>query len=184
MQNSLISDQGVHTTKLLKQIDNIHIELRKNTENNQVETFLNGENVESKIRSLEISNNVSAISALAFVRTRMVELQQKMGKNGGVVLDGRDIGTVVFPNADLKIFMTASPEIRAKRRFEEMHRKSENVTFNEVLDNVKLRDHLDSSRKESPLKQAKDAIILDNSNLSRKDQLNWILNKLQQDGWI
>jgi cytidylate kinase len=184
MQKGLISDGQVNTEALQSQIGHIHVELRKNQSTKQVETFLNGTQVEAEIRTLEISNHVSAVSALAFVRKRMVELQQEMGKAGGVVLDGRDIGTVVFPNAHLKIFMTASPEIRAQRRFDEMQQKGEGVTFDEVLKNVVLRDHLDSTRKESPLKQAEDALILDNSHLSRQDQLDWILNQLQQKGWM
>jgi CMP/dCMP kinase len=184
LQKGLISDGQVHTDALKNQIGHIHVELRKNPASKQVETFLNGANVEAQIRSLEISNHVSAISALAFVRKRMVELQQEMGKAGGVVLDGRDIGTVVFPNADLKIFMTASPEIRARRRFDEMQEKGESVTFNEILDNVVLRDHLDSTRKESPLKQAEDALVLDNSHLSPQDQLDWILDHLDKNGWL
>ena len=184
MQKALISDGKVHTDALESQIGNIHVELRKNHTSKQVETFLNGTNVEPEIRTLEISNHVSAVSALAFVRKRMVELQQSMGQAGGVVLDGRDIGTVVFPNAHLKIFMTASPEIRAQRRFDEMKQKGEAVTFDEILENVKSRDHLDSTRKESPLKQAEDALILDNSHLSRQDQMDWILVRLQQKGWI
>ncbi len=184
MQKGLISDGQVNTDALQSQISNIHVELRKNQTTKQVETFLNGTQVEAEIRTLNISNHVSAVSALAFVRKRMVELQQEMGKAGGVVLDGRDIGTVVFPNAHLKIFMTASPEIRAQRRFDEMQEKGEAVTFNEILDNVILRDHLDSTRKESPLKQAEDALVLDNSHLSRQDQLNWILDRLQKTGWL
>jgi cytidylate kinase len=184
MQKGLISDGQVNIEALQSQIGHIHVELRKNQTTKQVETFLNGTQVEAEIRTLEISNHVSAVSALAFVRKRMVELQQEMGKAGGVVLDGRDIGTVVFPNAHLKIFMTASPEIRAQRRFDEMQQKGEGVTFDEVLKNVVLRDHLDSTRKESPLKQAEDALILDNSHLSRQDQLDWILNQLQQKGWM
>ncbi|GAO28994.1 (d)CMP kinase [Geofilum rubicundum] len=183
-QKGLISDGQVHTDALQNQIGNIHVELRKNPTSKQVETFLNGTNVEAQIRTLEISKHVSAISALAFVRKRMVELQQEMGKAGGVVLDGRDIGTVVFPDAHLKIFMTASPEIRAQRRFDEMQEKGEAVTFKEILDNVVLRDHLDSTRKESPLKQAEDAWVLDNSHLSRQDQLDWILDRLQKNGWL
>jgi CMP/dCMP kinase len=184
MQKGLLSDGQVNTDALLSQIGNIHVELRKNQITKQVETFLNGTQVEAEIRTLDISNHVSAVSALAFVRKRMVELQQEMGKAGGVVLDGRDIGTVVFPNAHLKIFMTASPEIRAQRRFDEMQQKGEAVSFDDVLKNVVLRDHLDSTRKESPLKKAEDALVLDNSHLSRQDQLDWILNQLQQKGWM
>ncbi len=184
MQKGLISDGQVNADDLQSQIGNIHVELRKNQSTKQIETFLNGTNVESEIRSLEISNHVSGVSALAFVRKRMVELQQEMGKAGGVVLDGRDIGTVVFPNAHLKIFMTAAPEIRAQRRFDEMQQKGEAVTLDEILENVILRDHLDSTRKESPLKQAEDALVLDNSHLSRQDQMDWILDQLKQNGWF
>ncbi|WP_462318764.1 (d)CMP kinase, partial [Marinilabilia sp.] len=139
---------------------------------------------ENEIRSLDVSNNVSQISALGFVRRRLVELQQMMGEKGGVVLDGRDIGTVVFPNADLKIFMTASPEIRAQRRYDEMKTKGEEPSFEEVLKNVKDRDLMDSTRKESPLKQAEDAIVLDNSHLNQKEQLDWILDKLTEMGVV
>jgi CMP/dCMP kinase len=183
MQNNLICNGVIDTKKLENEISNIHIELIKNKETGQIETWLNNHNVETKIRSLEISNQVSAVSALAFVRKRLVELQQQMGKLGGVVMDGRDIGTVVFPDADLKIFMTATPEIRAQRRFDEMTIKGDKVTFDEVLENVKTRDHIDSTRKESPLKQAEDALTLDNSNLNRQQQLQWVLEKVIQKGY-
>ena len=150
----------------------------------KVETFLNDENVEETIRSLEVSSHVSAVSTLAFVRKRLVELQQEMGKKGGIVMDGRDIGTVVFPNADVKLFMTASPEIRARRRYDEMVGKGEEVTYEEVLENVKTRDHIDSTRAESPLKKADDALVLDNSHITQQQQLDWIMERLKEREWL
>ncbi len=180
LRNKLISGGEIDKEKLNTSLKDIDIQFRSNVNEGTNETWLNGENVEEEIRTLEVSNNVSQVSALGFVRKRLVELQQSMGEKGGVVLDGRDIGTVVFPNADLKIFMTASPEIRAQRRFDEMKMKGQNPTFEEVLENVKNRDLMDSTRKESPLKQASDAIVLDNSHLSPQQQLDWILEKLTQ----
>lgn len=184
LQHNLIINGIVDTAALQAHINNVKIELIKDKETSRVETFLNGENVEETIRTLLISNNVSAVSTLAFVRKRLVELQQEMGKKGGIVMDGRDIGTVVFPNAHLKLFMTASPEIRARRRFDEMIQKGDNVTFEEVLENVSSRDHIDSTRAESPLIQANDALLLDNSHITPKQQLDWILERLKENGWI
>ena len=184
MRNKLISDKGINIEKLQQSIDSIDICLLKNPETLKTATFLNGENVENEIRTMEVSNNVSAISALGFVRKRLVELQQNMGKMGGVILDGRDIGTVVFPDADLKIFMTASPEIRAQRRYDEMLGKGEKVKFEDVLNNVESRDHIDSTRVESPLKKADDAVVLDNSDMTREEQLDWIFTRLKESGWI
>jgi cytidylate kinase len=143
-------------------------------------TFLNGENVEDEIRQLEVSENVSPISTIAEVRHEMVKQQRENGKNKGIVMDGRDIGTVVFPDAELKIFMTASPQIRAQRRFLELTEKGEKVDFDEILANVEGRDKIDSTRATSPLKQADDALTLDNSNLSREQQLTWTINKVTE----
>jgi cytidylate kinase len=182
LRNNLIMDGKIDEEGLKNSLDDIDIRFRTNLRKNTNDTFLNGEKVEEEIRSLKVSNNVSQISALAFVRKRLVELQQLMGEKGGVVLDGRDIGTVVFPNADLKIFMTAAPEIRAQRRFDEMKTKGQTPSFEEVMKNVKDRDEMDSTRKESPLKQAEDAVVLDNSHLSPKEQLEWILDKLTEMG--
>ncbi len=184
LQNGIIQEGLIDTDKLASSIDNIHIQLKRDSLSGNVVTYLNGENVESAIRSLEVSNHVSGISALSFVRKRLVQLQQEMGQQGGVVLDGRDIGTVVFPNAELKIFMTASPEIRAKRRFDEMIQKGEQVDFESVLQNVISRDHIDSTRAESPLKKADDAQVLDNSHLTREDQLQWVMDRLIDGGWL
>lgn len=182
LRNHLIANGEIDEEGLRSSLDDIDIRFRTNLSKGTNDTWLNGENVEEEIRDLEVSNNVSPISTLGFVRKRLVELQQLMGDKGGVVLDGRDIGTVVFPNADLKIFMTAAPEIRAQRRFDEMKAKGQHPAFEEVLKNVKDRDLMDSTRKESPLKQAEDAVVLDNSHLSPKEQLDWILDKLTQMG--
>ncbi len=183
IEQGLYSPHGLLVTELEKALPHIQIALRKNKESGQVETWLNQELVEDRIRSLEVSTKVSEVSALAFVRKRMVELQQEMGKNGGVVLDGRDIGTVVFPQADLKLFMTASPEIRAQRRYDEMQAKGEKVSFEAVLENVKSRDHIDSTRAESPLRKADDALVLDNSRLDRQAQLAWVMQQLKDRSW-
>ncbi len=183
LQNGLIDGDLVDSEGLQASMDSINIELRKNS-NGNIETFLNGQNIEKEIRQIEVSSKVSAVSSLPFVRRKMVKIQQEMGRNGGVILDGRDIGTVVFPNADLKIFMTAAPEIRAMRRFEEMQQKGEKVTYEEILENVKSRDHADSTRKESPLVKADDALLLDNSHLNREEQMSWILERLKENNWL
>ena len=143
-------------------------------------TFLNGENIEEEIRQLEVSQNVSPVSTIAEVRHEMVKQQRENGKSKGIVMDGRDIGTVVFPDAELKIFMTASPKIRAQRRYLELKEKGLEVDFDEILNNVEQRDAIDSGREVSPLKKADDAIVLDNSNLTREEQLQWSLNKARE----
>lgn len=143
------------------------------------ETYLNGENVEKEIRSLIVSNNVSPIATLPFVRSFLVEQQQAIAQNKGVVMDGRDIGTVVLPDAELKIFVTASAEVRARRRYNEMIAKGDSVSFEDVLKNVQERDYIDSHREVSPLRPAEDAIILDNSNHSVEDDYRWALNTFQ-----
>jgi len=143
-------------------------------------TFLNGENVEEEIRQITVSENVSPISTIAEVRAELVEQQRENGRNKGIVMDGRDIGTVVFPDAELKIFMTASPEIRAQRRFDELAGKGQQVDFAEILKNVESRDEIDSTREASPLCQAADALVLDNSYLTREEQLAWVLKKVKE----
>ena len=135
--------------------------------------------MEKDIRTLEVSNKVSYVSAIGSVRKQLVEWQRDMGSKQSVVMDGRDIGTVVFPNADIKIFMTASDEVRAKRRYDELTSKGENVTMDEVLNNIKERDYIDSTRAESPLRKAEDAILLDNSKMSIEDQFDWIIEKMR-----
>lgn len=143
-------------------------------------TLLNGSDVEEEIRSLRVSESVSLVAAIPLVRQKMVEQQQEMGRNKGIVMDGRDIGTVVFPNAELKIFMTARPEIRAQRRLREMEEKGVQVSFEEVLANILERDRIDQSREASPLKQASDAIVLDNSYLAVQQQMDWVMDLIQR----
>ncbi|TAJ13817.1 (d)CMP kinase [Marinilabiliaceae bacterium JC017] len=180
LRQGLLSADGIDEENLQEQLHEIKISFKYDVEQKKNETFLNGQSVEQEIRGLEVSNNVSAISTLRFVRERMVELQQDMGREGGIVMDGRDIGTVVFPEADLKVFMTASPEIRAQRRYDELVGKGQEVSFEEILKNVVDRDHMDSTRKESPLRQADDAIVLDNSHLTPDEQLDWIVERLKE----
>lgn len=143
-------------------------------------TFMNGENIEDEIRELAVSRNVSPISTIAEVRHEMVKQQRENGRKKGIVMDGRDIGTVVFPDAELKIFMTASPEVRAQRRFDELKGKGLEVNFDEILKNVKERDKIDSGREISPLKKADDAITLDNSYMTREEQLQWTIDKVEE----
>lgn len=144
----------------------------------KVITTLNGENVEQEIRSMHISNMVSSISSLGFVREKLVNTQQQLGLQKGIVMDGRDIGTVVFPQAELKIFLTASAEIRAQRRYDELSKKGQEVSFEDVLKNIVSRDHMDETREISPLRKAEDAITLDNSNITRQEQLAYIIEKV------
>ncbi len=143
-------------------------------------TFLNGENVERDIRTLEVSNHVSPVAALPFVRTALVAQQQRMGENGGIVMDGRDIGTVVFPNAELKIFVTASAEVRAQRRYDELKQKGMEADYDDILKNVLERDHIDSHRDVSPLRQADDALLLDNSAMTIEEQKQWLLERFNE----
>jgi len=160
--------------------DYLNIDFKYNVKSKQNEIILNGENIEDKIRGIKVSEKVSIVSKIKKVREFLVKQQRKMGEQKQIVMDGRDIGTVVFPNADIKIFMTADAEIRAKRRFDELRAKDEKISFDEIKKNIFERDYIDQNRKESPLKKAKDAIILDNSNLSRQEQLNWILQKINE----
>ena len=161
-------------------MNNIHITFRLNEENQQPETYLNQECVEKEIRTLEVSNHVSPIAAIDFVREALVRQQQQMGREKGVVMDGRDIGTVVFPNAELKIFVTASAEIRARRRFKELEEKGMPADYNDILKNVQERDYIDSHRSVSPLRKADDAIELDNSHLTIEQQQQWLLEQYRK----
>ena len=170
----LITDSEIDETALQKHISEIKISFKINSNGGQ-DTYLNGENVESEIRTLKVANGASRISTLGFVRKALVHQQQEMGNGKGVVMDGRDIGTVVFPNAEMKLFLTSSPEIRAKRRYHEMIQKGESPLYEDVLANVIERDQRDSTRAESPLLKADDAIELDNSDKGIKEQLNWAL---------
>ena len=165
---------GVDEEWLQAHIDEIRISFALQPDGSQ-HTILNGEDVESQIRTLEVGNAASQISTKGFVRKAMVAQQQAMGMDKGLVMDGRDIGTVVFPKAELKLFLTASPEIRAQRRFDELKEKGGNPDFNEVLADVKDRDYRDTHRAESPLRQAEDAVVIDNSNMTREEQMEEVL---------
>lgn len=184
MQNGLIADSNIDKEALLENIKNINITFEVDPETRNSITFLNGTNVEHEIRSLEVSRLVSQVAAIDFVREEMVNRQREMGKTKGIVMDGRDIGTTVFPNAELKVFVTASAEVRAQRRYDELTARGDKADFNEILENVLQRDHMDQTREISPLKKADDALLLDNSNLTREEQMNWLIeqfNKLTQE---
>lgn len=180
MRHNLIANGQVNAAKLQEEMGNIHISLRLNPETQRPDTYLNGECVEREIRTMEVSRHVSLIAALPFVRSAMVEMQREMGKEKGVVMDGRDIGTVVFPHAELKIFVTASAEVRAQRRYDELTAKGEKCNYEEILENVKERDHIDSTRETSPLRQAEDAIVLDNTHMTIPEQENWLMEEYKK----
>ena len=175
MRRGFIGKNGIDEESLRKELPQIKISFGH--ENGQQYTILNGENVERQIRGMEVSGNVSPISAIGFVREAMVELQREMGKAGAIIMDGRDIGTTVFPNAELKVFVTASDEIRAKRRFDELTLKGENPVYEDVLKNVRERDYIDSHRAVSPLRKADDAIVLDNSHMTIEEQDKWLMEQ-------
>ncbi len=158
----------------------VSIDFRLNPETGHADTFLNGENVEGKIRSLEVSSRVSIIAALPFVRAQLVQQQQAMGAEKGVVMDGRDIGTVVFPQAELKIFVTASAEVRAERRYKELNANGQAANYKSILKNIQERDYIDSHREVSPLRKAEDAIVLDNSHMSIAQQDEWLLKRVDE----
>ena len=176
LQNGLIHHGTIDFPALNSRLEEICITFRRNSETAENETFLNGVCVERDIRTITVSEMVSEIAAIREVRQKLVSLQQAMGRDKAIVMDGRDIGTVVFPNAELKIFVTATPETRAKRRLLEMQEKGEKVTYEDVLENIKKRDFIDQNRAESPLRKAEDAIILDNSHLTIEEQHKWLIN--------
>ena len=177
MQNGLINDTKIDIETLRSKMTDIQITFEADPETKNSLTFLNGVNVEHEIRSLEVSRLVSQVAALDFVREEMVDRQRQMGEAKGIVMDGRDIGTTVFPNAEMKIFVTASAEVRAQRRYDELTARGDNANFQEILENVLQRDHIDQTREVSPLKQADDALLLDNSNMTREEQMNWLIDK-------
>ena len=178
--NLFNADGSIREAELREQMPQIHIEFRLNAETGRPDTYLNGECVEQQIRSLEVSSHVSPIAAIGFVREAMVAQQQLMGQGGGVVMDGRDIGTVVFPNAELKIFVTASAEVRAQRRYDELQQKGMPADYADILKNVQERDYIDSHREVSPLCQAPDALLLDNSRMTIPEQNEWLMEQFQQ----
>lgn len=174
------ADGSIREEELKNQMDNIHITFQLNPETQRPQTYLNGTNVENRIRTLEVSSRVSPVAALGFVRKALVKLQQEMGKAKGIVMDGRDIGTAVFPKAELKIFVTASAAIRAQRRYDELKAKGQEASYEEILHNVEERDRIDQSRKVSPLRQADDAILLDNSHLTIEEQKTWLKEQFEK----
>lgn len=176
LQHDLFTEDSVKMDALQAAMKDIHINFRLNAEG-RPETFLNGECIEKEIRGMAVSSRVSLIATIGFVREAMVALQQEMGKEKGIVMDGRDIGTTVFPDAELKIFVTASAEVRAQRRYDELKAKGEEASYDSILENVKERDRIDSGRAISPLRKADDAILLDNSNMTILEQKAWLLEK-------
>lgn len=174
LEKEFIKDTVIDKDDLISQLDNITITFTLNDETGIAEVYLNDKNVEKKIRTLEVSKHVSHIAEISEVRRKLVEQQQLMGKEKGIVMDGRDIGTVVFPDSDLKIFMTASAETRAQRRYKELLERGHNLSYEDVLENVMMRDKIDSSREDSPLTKAEDAIEFDNSTMTIKEQLDAI----------
>lgn len=181
MRNNVFDAEGnIDETRLKALLPDVKLTFQLNNETKLPEVCLNGENVERYIRTLEVSQHVSPIAALPFVREKLVEQQQAMGNEKGIVMDGRDIGTVVFPNAELKIFVTASAEIRAQRRFKELEAKGMPADFDEILQNVEQRDYIDTHRETSPLRQADDALVLDNSHLTITEQKVWLMEKFNE----
>ena len=180
MRKGYITKNTLNSDSIINNLNNIIVNFSFNDITKKYETFLNSENIENEIRGIGVSEFVSRISQIYEVRARMVELQRKIGINKGIVMDGRDIGTVVFPDADLKIFMTASVDIRAKRRFDELIAKGDNVDIDEIRRNIVARDIADENRDISPLRRAEDAIILDNSRLTVEDQMQWVMKIIEK----
>ena len=183
MRNGWITENDIDIEALKKNIGSLKIDFKTN-EQGVSETYLNGENVEKEIRTLEVANAASRVSVLDFVRKELVRQQQQMGLQKGIVMDGRDIGTTVFPQAELKIFVTADPAVRVERRFKELYAKNPSISIEEVKTNLEMRDYTDSNREFSPLRKAADAIELDNSSLTREEQLDivlkWAREKMKQ----
>ncbi len=176
LQQNLIKNKSINKTQLLNSLKDINISFNYEPGNQVFEVYLNGINQTEEIRSIEVSNNVSPISKIKEIRKKMVEMQRELGRNKQIVMDGRDIGTVVFPHSDIKIFMTADPEIRAQRRYKELIEKGQDINYTEIEKNIRERDYIDENREFSPLKKAEDAILLDNSHISVKEQMIWIMD--------
>lgn len=180
LRNGLFTADGINEEALRSRLSDINISFKFNPEAGRPDTYLNGELVERDIRTMEVSSHVSPIATLGFVREAMVAQQQEMGRGGGVVMDGRDIGTVVFPHAELKIFVTASAEVRAQRRYDELKQKGMEADYQAILKNVQERDYIDSHRAVSPLCQANDAILLDNSHMTIAEQKQWLMQQFEK----
>lgn len=173
LRHGAITAGGIDTGKITAMLPDIHISFRFNPERRASDVYLDGVNVEQEIRNIEVSNSVSDVSSIPAVRARLVRVQQEMGRDKGIVMDGRDIGTVVFPNAELKIFMTADPEVRARRRYDELTARGERVSLEEIERNIRERDHADQTRAISPLRRAEDALVLDTSHMTPEEQMQW-----------
>ena len=180
IEKGLFQGKEIDENMLKEQIGQIQISFILDPQTGRPRTQLNGVDVEDKIRTMEVSSRVSIIAAISFVREALVTQQQEMGRAKGIVMDGRDIGTTVFPNAEMKVFVTASAEVRAQRRYDELTARGDKADFNEILENVLQRDHLDQTREVSPLKKADDALLLDNSNLTREEQMNWLIDEFNK----
>ena len=181
MRNHLIDAQGeVLTARLKALMPQVSVTFQLNKETGKPDTYLNDERVEDTIRSIEVSSNVSKVAAIPYVREAMVEQQRLLGKEKGVVMDGRDIGTTVFPDAELKVFVTASPEVRAQRRYDELKAKGMAADYDDILKNVQERDYMDSHRAVSPLRKAEDALLLDNSEMTIAQQKDWLMDKFNK----
>ena len=179
LEHGAIVDGKVAEDRVVALLPDVNISFRFNAERGASDAYVNGERVEDKIRSIEVSNMVSHVSSIAQVREKLVAMQQEMGRARGVVMDGRDIGTVVFPDAELKIFMTADAQVRAERRYAELTAKGDDVTMEEILENVISRDKADMTRDISPLRQAEDAVVLDNSHMSVEEQMAWFMERYE-----
>lgn len=180
LRKDMVDKDDIDTNDIINSLPQISIDFRYNSDKKIYETHLNNKNVEKEIRDIEVSTYVSPVSQIKEVREKMVQLQREIGMYKGIVMDGRDIGTIVFPDADLKIFMTAAPEIRAKRRYDELQERGIEVSYKDILDNVNTRDKADSGRDISPLKKADDAIRLDNSEMSIDEQMLWFTDLLEK----
>ena len=180
IEEGLVDENGIDTEGLRSRMDEIKITFEADPVTKNSITFLNGRNVEKEIRSLQVSRIVSPVAAIDFVRTNLIEQQREMGKAKGIVMDGRDIGTTVFPDAEMKIFVTASAEVRAQRRYDEIIARGDEADYNEILENVQQRDHIDQTREVSPLRKAEDALLLDNSNMTREEQEQWLIEQFNK----
>ena len=180
LENGAIPSGIVDESRVVAMLGDINIDFRFNPERGASDIYVNGDLVEGKIRTIEVSNCVSAVSSIAEVRTKLVAMQQEMGLRRGIVMDGRDIGTVVFPDAELKIYMTADALVRAERRYKELTAKGDSVTLEEIYENVVSRDKADMSRAISPLRKADDAIVLDNSKMSVEEQMAWFMERYEE----
>ena len=180
IEEGLVNENGIDAEVLRSRMDEIKITFEADPVTKNSRTFLNGRNVEKEIRSLQVSRIVSPVAAIDFVRTNLIEQQREMGKAKGIVMDGRDIGTTVFPDAEMKIFVTASAEVRAQRRYDEIIARGDEADYNEILENVQQRDHIDQTREVSPLRKADDALLLDNSNMTREEQEQWLIEQFNK----